>query len=111
MTAGDDAGIFNNSDPDYQAQVGKAKSNQLFDFVRERLGAPLSSRAVGFNMTSTSRYGEVLTLTFETKFSKGQGTETIKWHKVGGRYQLIGYHVDSSAIKQSNVPQNLRGSN
>jgi hypothetical protein len=108
MAAGDDAGIFSNSDPAYQVQVGATKSNQLFDYVRDRLGAPLFCHVSGFNYSGDAKEGVQLTLVFTTTFSKGNGTETIKWRKVNGQFRLLSYRVVSTKLVEGDIPQNLR---
>jgi hypothetical protein len=108
MAKGDDAGIFAQSDPAYQAQVGVTKSNELFDHVRQQLGAPHSSTCISQNISSDSKFGETLTLVFQTDFDKGTGTETLRMHKVGGAYKLLGYYVRSPQIPQDAVPADLR---
>ncbi len=108
MVNGDVDGIFKDSDPVYQEQVGAVRSKQIFDLVRERLGAPESSRVAGFNFSTESKTGEELTLTFTTKFTHGTATETIKWRNINGRYRLLAYHIESQKMIESEIPQNLR---
>jgi hypothetical protein len=107
MTAGNDAAIFAAADPSYQSEVGRAKSDQLFDFVRQHLGAPVSSSVVGFQTFTDTRDGTRVVYTFSTMFTKGMGTEFITLHKVDNHYFLLGYNVVSPLIKPSEVPGQL----
>lgn len=108
MIQGDDAGIFADSDPAYQQEVGLQKSNHLFDYVRDQLGAPRSSTCIGQNISAKTGEGAILTLTFSTVFDKGTGTETLSLRKLNGVYRMVGYHVQSPQIKQTYVPSELK---
>ncbi len=108
MTKGDDVAIFNNADPAYQQQVGLQKSAHLFDYVRNSLGAPRSPHLIGTYISADSKTGQVLTLEYQTSFDKGAGTETIKFHKVDGRYLLLAYTVQSTKMNQSQIPADLK---
>jgi hypothetical protein len=108
MAQGDDAGIFAESDPLYQEQVGLEKSNRLFDNIRAQLGAPQSTTCMSQFVSANSTDGTMLTLTFNTIFDKGVGTETLKLHKENGVYRMIGYHVFSSQLKADSIPAEIR---
>lgn len=108
MVAGRVESIFQESDQAFQAQVGREKSDQLFQFVQDKLGAPVASHLSGINWATTSQAGDVTTMVFTTRFVKGEGTETIKWHRVQGVYRLLSYTVTSPKIVPADVPQNLR---
>jgi hypothetical protein len=108
MAKGDDAGIFAESDPAYQEQVGREKSDQLFDYVRQQLGAPQSTTLISQTVSDNSREGAGLTLIFSTVFDKGTGTETVKLRKTNGVYRMLGYNVLSPQIKGDEVPTEIR---
>jgi hypothetical protein len=108
MRKRDDAAIFNAADIAYQQQVGRTKSDELFDWVQSSLGAPHSSTRISTTTSTTKQEGTVLTLTYETAFDKGMGTETIKLHEVNGRYLMMGYSVQSPQINSRDVPKDLR---
>jgi hypothetical protein len=108
MTAADNAAIYADADPSYQTDVGRQGSNDLFDFVRTKLGTPHYSTRIGTNISNDSKTGEVLTLEYATAFDNGSGTETIKLHKSNGVYKLLGYEVQSPLLKQEDIPVKLR---
>jgi hypothetical protein len=108
MTKGDDAGIFAAADASYQQQVGRQKSDKLFDFVHARLGTPHDSKLTGTYVSSDTKAGQVLTLQYRTVFDKGLGTESIKLHKVGGEYLLLGYYVNSPRMSAKDIPDDLQ---
>lgn len=108
MRAGDDAAIFNAADTAYQQQVGRKKSDELFDWVRSSLGAPHHSQRTGTFTSTSTEEGTVLTLDYRTNFDKGVGTETFRLHKVNGVYLLLRYTVVSPQIRQQDVPQDLQ---
>jgi hypothetical protein len=92
MTNNDLAGIYNSSDPNWQAQITRTRSDDLFNLVHFRLGAPVSSTKMGEVEDAAT---DVKTLTLKTHFTRGDGTEEIKLHKNGADYKMIGYNVDS----------------
>jgi hypothetical protein len=108
MTKGDDAGIFAAADASYQQQVGREKSDKLFDFVRARLGAPHDSKLMSTYVSSDAKVGQVLTLRYRTTFDKGPGTESIKLHKAGGTYLMLGYYVHSPRMNVKDIPADLQ---
>lgn len=108
MTRRKDAMIFDQSDAAYQQDVGRKKSDELFDWVYSSLGDPHDATLVGTYASANAKTGEILTLTYKTNFDKGVATETIKLHKVGDRYLLIAYTVQSPQLKQEDVPTDLR---
>lgn len=101
MRAHDLAGIYNDSDPDFQNDPGRQGSDKLFQTVHDRLGDPRSSKWLASKTSQTSKYGELLMLRLRTQFDKGPGTEDITLHRVNGRYRIIGYHVYSPLFRNT----------
>ncbi|MGA7156676.1 MAG: hypothetical protein WBY53_07520 [Acidobacteriaceae bacterium] len=108
MRKQDDAVIFTEADGAYQQQVGRKKSDELFNWVRASLGAPHASTRIGTFGSASTKDGTILTLTYETRFDKGLGTETIQLHKVNGKYLLYGYTVKSPQMREQDVPADLK---
>jgi hypothetical protein len=108
MRLGDNAAIFAASDPAYQAAVGQAKTDELFAFIRDKMGDPQTSTLAGWNVQTTTSTGQQKTLVFETQFAKGSGTETLVLHKVGGRWELLSYNVRSKLIRDDDLPADLK---
>jgi hypothetical protein len=104
MTQSDDAGILADADPAYRTDMGVRGSNDLFDYVRARLGAPHESHRISTYVLNSPNSGEIVTMRYETVFDKGTATETIKLHNEGGVYRLSGYSIDSRLLRQDNQP-------
>jgi hypothetical protein len=103
MIQADDAGIFAASDPLYQQEVGEAKSDALFDNIRQQLGAPRSSIYVGEKTLTDPKYGSVLSLTFSTRFDLGTGREIFTLRKSDSGYRMLRYVVRSKELKNQFV--------
>jgi hypothetical protein len=104
MTAADDAGIFADADPTYRDSVSAQTSRTLFDNVRARLGAPHAVTEVGSNYSNDDNMGDFLTLRYRTVFDKGQGKETICFHKLNGAWKLAAYNVESPLLRPNQPP-------
>lgn len=98
MRAHDLAGIYDDSDPSYKDEVGRQRSDDLFNRIHDRMGDPRDSKTIGETTSQTSNYGELLALRFRTKFDKGMATEVVTLHQIDGRYRMIGYHVYSPLL-------------
>jgi hypothetical protein len=90
--------ILKEADPAYQEQVGKAKSDELFEVVHEHMGDPVSYSVDNVNVATDKTEGTTETLVLETKFTKGNGTETLKYHKVDGVWRMIAYTCHSKLL-------------
>jgi hypothetical protein len=106
MTQGDDAGIFAQADPEWQQEIGHEKSNHIFDYVRDQLGAPRSTSCTNQDISTNATDGTILTLTFTTVFDKGTATETLKLHKSNGVYRMISYNINSDHLTA--IPPDLK---
>ncbi len=104
MTQADDIGILAEADPAYRTDMGVGGSNDLFDYVRARLGAPHQTHRIGTYVFNSTNSGEIVVLRYETVFDKGTATETIRLRNQGGVYRLFGYTIDSPLLRQDNQP-------
>jgi hypothetical protein len=106
MTQGDDAGIYAQADPAWQQEIGQEKSNHIFDYVRNQLGAPRSTACTNQNISTNATSGTTLVLTFTTVFDKGTGIETLTLHQSNGVYRMIGYNIHSDELKA--IPSDIK---
>jgi hypothetical protein len=104
MIGADDAGIFADADPTYRATITDKTSNDLFDNVRKRLGAPRSSRQTNSNYSNDENMGNFLTIHYFTVFDKGSGKETICLHNLNGVWKLAAYNVESPLLQTNKPP-------
>jgi len=99
MIRADDAGIFANADEAYRQTITVETSNDMFDNVRTRLGAPRSSMRIDRHDSADEMTGSFVTLHYFTRFEKGSGKETICLHNVGGVWKLAAYNVESPLLR------------
>jgi len=87
--------IYVAGDEELRQQVTEAQLTRVLQMVRNKLGAPLDQSESGLQQGWFTGQGTRLTITYSTRFAKGNGTETFVWHVVGTEARLVGYHVNS----------------
>jgi hypothetical protein len=99
MKRGDLAGILAAADPAYRQEVGQERSDKLFTLIHDKMGDPVSYTVLNVNKSAYSGQGVKMTLVLDTTFTKGNGQETLVFHKDDGTWKMLGYHCRSSLLK------------
>jgi hypothetical protein len=98
MASGSVAGIYQNSDPDFQKATSREQSDALFGAVARKLGAPLDCTQ-GVTTIAVTTSGTIIRSQCTTRFSKNAtGTESFVWRKNGDKFRLLGYNVNSPEL-------------
>lgn len=100
LDAGKTQKIWTAADPDLRKATSREQFEKLLDAVRRKLGKVTASEQVGWNANATSA-GTFLTVTMQTTFEKGSGTEQFVYRKgkgEGARPTLVGYHIQSQEM-------------
>ena len=89
--------IYNQADPQLRSASKQEDFVAFLTAVHNKLGSvqTLSQKKFFVNYTTS---GERITLTYETKFSGGDGEEQFLWGKQDGKIVLLGYHINSMAL-------------
>jgi len=94
--------IYNEAAQEWRRDSTLDQSNEVFKTLQTKLGR-VSNRALH---TATERDdssgplpGHTFTLSYQTKFDRGDGMETFTLVERDGRWQLARYFVNSTALK------------
>lgn len=97
LNAGNFERIHENAAPEWKKASSKADMVQLFQAVRNKLGPFVSGKQNGWRVNYTTGGTFVLVL-FESKYQKGDATETFTFRRSGESAQLVGYNINSRAL-------------
>ncbi|MCJ2177056.1 DUF4019 domain-containing protein [Novosphingobium album (ex Hu et al. 2023)] len=98
LDAGQWQGLWTNGDPELHKATTRDRFGKLLDAVHRKLGTVRGSKQVGWNAEATTG-GTFLTLTMQTTFEKGTGTEQFVYRKGdGGKLTLMGYDIQSQEM-------------
>jgi hypothetical protein len=103
--AGDARGIYRLGGDAFRKAAPVKQLEAMMTLFKVRLGAIESSKQSGFNsgfhngITTT-------TVVMQTRFAKGEGTETYLFHGSGEEMELVGWTVNSPLLELS--PDDLR---
>lgn len=98
MKAKEFAAIFDESDPAYQHDVGRDRSDALFQLIHDHMGDPVSYRVQNVSKSTNTTTGTTEDLILSTTFTKGIGVERLNFRKVGGVWRMVGYHCRSHLL-------------
>ena len=93
------AQLWDRSAPTMKELTPRAQFLELMHTMRGKLGAFKSARQVGWNVNYATG-GSQITLTYETTFANGPGTETFVYD-TSNPPRLMGWHVVSPALLES----------
>lgn len=87
--------IWDDADPQFRKATPRAQFDRLVNAVRAKLGKVKASKQVGWNANAGTS-GTFLTVTMETTFERGTGTEQFVFAKhADQRPRLVGYNIQS----------------
>lgn len=89
--------IYEKADDGFKESDSKEKIIGFLEKVREKLGKVKESKRMGWNVNKNLE-GTFATISFETEFEKGSGTETFVFLISGEDTKLINYHVNSKDL-------------
>jgi len=97
LDAGQVQKIWTTADPDLRKSTRREDFEKLLDAVHRKLGKVTASKQVGWNANATNS-GTFLTVTMQTTFENGAGTEQFVYRKgkgEGAPPTLVGYTIQS----------------
>jgi len=89
--------IYNQADKGFRKSADEAKFVEYAEAVRRKLGTVRQASQTSWHVNSTTD-GTVVTLSYDTEFSEGKGTEQFAFHIVGDKALLYGYNVNSPLL-------------
>jgi len=94
--AGRFAAVFEKSGAQLKEITPRPQFIEFMTAVRQKLGAVESAQQTGWNVNYATQ-GSQITLTYETTFANGQGTETFVYDTAKPP-RLLGYTVNSPVL-------------
>ena len=88
-------GLWSGGDPQLRKTTTRDRFGKLLDAVHRKLGKVRESKQIGWNAEAAAG-GTFLTLTMQTTFEKGSGTEQFVYRKGdGSKLTLVSYTIQS----------------
>lgn len=97
LNAGNWSELWSKADPQFQAATTRDRFGRLLDAVHRKAGRVLGSREIDWNATSGSG-GDFVTVTTQTSFEHGGGTEQFVFRRHDRKLALAGYNIDSRDV-------------
>jgi hypothetical protein len=95
LDAGAFQAIWKDGDDILRQNASEAQFGQLLSAVHKKLGKVVRSERAGWNVNYGTG-GTIVTVTMNTTFERGTGTETLMFHAQGERLDLAGYAISSN---------------
>lgn len=90
--------IWKTTDPQMRQQTKQADFQRILEAVHRKLGKVRQTKQVGWN-ANASTSGSTLTLTMETAFEHGSGTEQFVYMRAADQpLKLAGYDIQSQEM-------------
>lgn len=87
--------VWKAADPQLRQATSRDQFARLFAAVHRKLGRVQSAKEVGWNANADTG-GTFLTVTMETRFERGAGTERFVYRKIADhRLALAAYNIES----------------
>jgi Protein of unknown function (DUF4019) len=98
LDAGQYAAMYQAADPQLHSITSEADFVKLLDAVHRKLGNVRQANLQNWQAGWYVGQGATVTLTYNTSFSAGSGTEQFIWHVNNNRALLYGYHINSADL-------------
>jgi hypothetical protein len=95
--------IYRTGGPEFRGTGSEEAGTRFLQTVHDRLGAVRNAQQTGWRVNFNSG-GSVAVLNYETEFARGRGTEEFVFRLAEGQPTLIGYHVNSDALRSGSSP-------
>jgi uncharacterized protein DUF4019 len=93
--------IWMEADDSFKKVTSQADFSAILAAMHRKLGRVVSTRQTAFfsqDRAGTDISGSFISMTYETAFAEGNGTEKFNWRVDGQRVRLVGYNINSSAL-------------
>ena len=89
--------LYEQSSDEFKRAATPEQFRALLEVIDERLGDVRRANRRGWHVNYTNA-GTVVTLTYDTQFERGRGTEEFVYRLNDDRARLLGFHVNSDAL-------------
>lgn len=97
LDAGKFAELYAASAPELKAITTPEEWTKFLEAVHRKLGKFQSAAEPGWNDQMTTG-GHFITLTYQSKYERGDASEQIVYKIADGKTALVGYHIGSTAL-------------
>jgi hypothetical protein len=92
------AAMYQAADPQLHSITSETDFVKLLDAIHRKLGTVRQANLQDWRAGWYVGQGATVTLTYNTSFSAGSGTEQFIWHVNNNRALLYGYHINSADL-------------
>jgi len=89
--------IYEQSTDEFKRAATPEQFRSILEMIDERLGRVRRTNRDGWHVNYTGA-GKIVTLTYNTQFERGRGTEQFVYRINNDRARLLGFHVNSDAL-------------
>jgi hypothetical protein len=92
--------IYENADELFKNATTRTQFTEILAAVHRKLGNVVSSKQTGFHSRDQAgvNSGSYISMTYDTQFAEGRGTESFNWRVTGSGVKLVGYNINSAAL-------------
>jgi opacity protein-like surface antigen len=98
LDAGQFAAIYAASDAKFKEASTEQQFTDILSAVHRKLGDVENAQLMGSRVGWYTGSGTTVTLTYQTKFTTGSGSETFTWRIDKSGAALYGYHINSNDL-------------
>ena len=92
------AALYAAADSELHKLTSQDDFTKLLTAIHHKLGNVRQSNLRVWNTSWHTGQGTIVTLTYDTTFSAGSGSEEFLWHISDNRALLYGYHINSTDL-------------
>lgn len=90
--------IYLQADAILQQTASEAGFMASIQAIHRKLGNLVEATRTDFQAGWDSSIGQYVSLTYQSRFTQGEGVEEFVWHVDGGAAKLVRYNISSSAL-------------
>lgn len=90
--------LYAAADPELRKASSQDDFTKFLAAIHRKLGEVKQSTLRNWNTSWNTGQGTIVTLTYDTTFSTGSGTEQFLWRISDKRALLYGYHINSDDL-------------
>lgn len=89
--------LYDRATDEFKRVATPERFRSILEMIDERLGDVRQTNRRGWHVNYAPA-GTIVTLTYDTRFERGRGTERFTYRINDGRVRLLGFHVNSDAL-------------
>lgn len=91
--------IYNDSSDEFKSSVSQSNLEQILSSVKQTMGNFQEAKQTSWKH-NTGADGEIITLSFDTTFANGPGTEEFMYKIIDDKAKLFNYKVNSPLMEK-----------